>query len=77
MMDVKVKKLTWDYVISSFDCGNEDLNDFLKNEAKNYASKRLSVTYIVEMEANVAAFFSLSNDKISIPDSDKATWRKI
>lgn len=76
-MDVKVKKLTWNYDVKCFDCGNDDLNDFLLNEAKNYASKRLSVTYIVEEDSNVVAFFSLSNDKISIPDSDKSTWRKI
>lgn len=76
-MDVKVKKLTEDYEISCFDCGNNDLNEFLILEAKNYARKRLSVTYIVEIDACVAAFFSLSNDKISIPDSDKSTWRKI
>lgn len=28
-MDVKVKKLTWNYDVKCFDRGNDDLNDFL------------------------------------------------
>ena len=37
----------------------------------------LSVTYILETDEDIVAYFSVSNDKIAIPDSDKATWRKI
>ena len=76
-MNIKIKKLTNDYKISDFDCGNIDLNEFLQKEAILYSKRRLSVTYLVEIDNNIAAFFSLSNDKIAIPDSDKSTWRKI
>jgi len=31
--------------ISSFDCGDIDLNDFLQNDAKNYLRSMLAVTY--------------------------------
>ncbi len=70
-------RLREEYVIGDFDCGNQDLNDFLLNEAKLFSKYLLSVTYIIEQHGDVVAFFSLSNDKISIPDSDKPTWRKI
>ncbi len=70
-------RLKEEYVIGDFDCGNQDLNDFLLNEAKLFSKYLLSVTYIIERCGDVVAFFSLSNDKISIPDSDKSTWRKI
>ena len=70
-------RLKEEYVIGDFDCGNQDLNDFLLNEAKLFSKYLLSVTYIIERRGDVVAFFSLSNDKISIPDSDKSTWRKI
>ena len=75
--NIKVVRLTQDYLFKSFDCGNQDLNDFLLTDAKPYLKKLLSVTYILETEEDIVAYFSVSNDKISVPDSDKATWRKI
>ncbi len=75
--NIQVVRLTQDYQFKSFDCGNQDLNDFLLTDAKNYASRLLSVTYILENDDDIVAYFSVSNDKIAIPDSDKATWRRI
>ena len=77
MNEISIIKLNADYHFKPFDCGNQDLNDFLLIDSKNYQKKLLSVTYILQTEKDIAAFFSVSNDKISIPDSDKATWRKI
>lgn len=75
--NIRVVRLTQDYEFKSFDCGNQDLNDFLLSDSKAYLKKLLSVTYILETDADIVAYFSVSNDKISVPDSDKATWRKI
>ena len=56
--------------ISAFDCNDEDLNDFLINESNLYRNALLSVTYVVEDKESrdIIAYFSLSNDKISISD---------
>lgn len=61
--------------MSSFNCEDEDLNDFILNEASLYRSALLSVTYIVEdkLSKDVIAYFSLSNDKISISDFESKT----
>ena len=75
--NIRVVRLTQDYVFKSFDCGNQDLNSFLLSDSKAYAKRLLSVTYILETDEDIVAYFSVSNDKISVPDSDKATWRKI
>lgn len=56
------------YNFLSFDCSDPDLNEFLRNDAKNYLKKLLAVTYIVEYDNVAVAFFSLSNDKISSED---------
>ena len=61
-----------------FDCGDADLNDFILNESMLYRKEKLAVTYVLEEHAdtgheNVAAFFSLSNDRISISDFDTKT----
>ena len=70
-------RLTDNYQFKTFDCGNSDLNEFLLSDAKKYAKRLLSVTYLIEDENEIIAFFSVSNDRISIKESDKAVWRKI
>ena len=74
---MRIVKLTESHVLKPFDCGDQDLNDFLFNDAKNYYKHRLSVTYLLENETETVAYFSVSNDKLSINESDKPTWRKI
>lgn len=71
----RVRRLQPGDVISSFDCGDDDLNDFLLNESNHYRSALLSVTYVVELKATdeVIAYFSLANDKISISDFESKT----
>ena len=60
-----------------FDCGDEDLNHFLFNDAVPYQNHLLSVTYIGRTDKRIAYFFSLSNDKISAIDNSAAFWRKM
>ncbi|MDE5814044.1 MAG: GNAT family N-acetyltransferase [Muribaculaceae bacterium] len=70
-----VRRLDMGESIIAFDCGDDDLNDFLLNEASLYRNALLSVTYVVEKkETNeVMAYFSLANDKISISDFESKT----
>ena len=74
---MKIVRLTEEHTFKPFDCGEEDLNAFLLQDAKQYAKGLLAVTYIFEDENITVAFFSLSNDRISLAESDKATWRRI
>ena len=66
----RIKKLESNDRIESFDCGDEDLNDFILNQSSFFNSEKLSVNYALKSIENesVLAFFSLSNDKISIND---------
>lgn len=75
--NIKIVRLSDDYIIGDFDCGNNDLNDFLLHDAKNYANRLLAVTYLLVNDTETLAFFSVSNDRISIKESDKAIWRRI
>lgn len=74
---MKIVRLTQESEIKPFDCGNDDLNDFLLNNAKDYSVHRLAVTYLLELADETIGYFSVSNDKLSINESDKSTWRKI
>ncbi len=71
----RVRRLNVGDVIATFDCADDDLNDFLLNEASHYRSALLSVSYVVESEltGEIVAYFSLSNDKISISDFENKT----
>lgn len=54
-----------------FDCGDEDLNEFITQEAALYKEALLAVSYIVEDKScknKVAAYFSLANDKVSLAE---------
>lgn len=73
----RIIKLSENYQLRPFDCGDNDLNNFLVEDALPYKQRLLSVTYLMVSDDDIVAYFSLSNDKISIPESDKATWRRI
>lgn len=48
---MKVIRLTSDYELSGFDCGDSDLNEFLMEDAKLFLEKRIANTFILEDEA--------------------------
>ena len=73
-----ITKLEEGETVKSFDCGDADLNDFILNECPLYRKEKLAVTYVLEdmddiNHEHIAAFFSLSNDRISMSDFDSKT----
>lgn len=66
----RIRRLGKGETITTFNCGDEDLNDFILNESVHYQYARLAVTYVIEDKdsTEVAGFFSLANDRISISD---------
>ena len=38
--ELQIVRLTQDYNLKEFDCGNPDLNEFLLNDAKDYQKGR-------------------------------------
>ncbi len=73
-----IARLEQGETVKGFDCGDSDLNDFILNESMLYRKEKLAVTYVLENESDtehghVVAFFSLSNDRISISDFDTKT----
>ena len=69
----KIKRLENTDKIESFDCGDDDLNDFILNQSSFFRNEKLAVSYVLKDKSNphvIIAFFSLANDKISISDFD-------
>lgn len=72
---LRVRKLNPDERVTSFDCGDEDLNSFILEEAPLYRKVLLAMTYVVEdgESGKVLAYFSLANDKVSLSDFESKT----
>ncbi|MGL4670335.1 MAG: N-acetyltransferase, partial [Methanobacteriaceae archaeon] len=60
----EITKLSFSYDFSQFDCGFEDLNDFIQNDALIQQSAKLNVTYAVIYQNKILAYFSILADNI-------------
>ncbi|MDE6378657.1 MAG: GNAT family N-acetyltransferase [Duncaniella sp.] len=74
---MELVRLTSQTAIAGFDCGDEDLNNFLVEDAKGFLDKRIASSYILEDNGNIVAYFCLLNDKISRQDVTNSQWKKI
>lgn len=74
---MKLIRLSDDYELGEFDCGDDDLNDFLFEDAKHFLEKRIANTFILEDKGNIVAYFCLLNDKISRIEITNSRWKKI
>ena len=63
--------LTVDY--SRFDCGDEDLNDFLRNDALPESLKYFSSTHLAIYHGEVIGFFTLVTDTIHLKQQMRDT----
>lgn len=73
--DCNFIRLTDDYVIKEFDCGDSDLNEFLFQNAKPHQNQLLAVTYILESPTGeIILYVSLLNDKIGLEDFSKTQY---
>lgn len=66
LSDCAAIRLSADTQIRAFDCGENDLNDFLLNAAKIHTQDLLSVTLLFEYGNTTVAFYSVCNDNISL-----------
>jgi GNAT superfamily N-acetyltransferase len=75
--NLTLDQLTEDTVIGSFESDDEELNDFLLNDAKKYLTSLLSVTYLLRTQDEIIAYFCLSNDCLTKDNEDKSAWNKV
>ncbi|MDE5812416.1 MAG: GNAT family N-acetyltransferase [Muribaculaceae bacterium] len=65
--------------LKPFKCVEDDLNDFLFEDAKHFQAELLAVTYLIESkDENVTiAYYSLLADKIVFNPEEKKSWNKL
>lgn len=69
--ELKIVRLSKVYNLSQFDCGDSDLNEFIKNDSFNYEKNRLALTFLIIYQETVIGFFSLVNDAIRLKEDEK------
>lgn len=63
---VFVEELSPDHDLFSFDCGDKDLNEFLREDALRYQEQLIAKTYVVIYLQKIIAFFSVMNDSLKL-----------
>ena len=74
---MQLDRLTAETDIQPFDCGDDDLNGFLMNDAKQFMQKKIANTFLLTDEGKTVAYFSLLTDKISKRDTTNSNWRRL
>jgi predicted GNAT family N-acyltransferase len=65
--------------LQPFDCGDADLNGFLFDDALNYRTERMAITYLIGYLTQIVAYFCLLNDKITFDtkeEKEKSFWNR-
>jgi len=64
----EIKPISESHAVSEFDCGDRDLNDFIKNDALKQKNEGWNTTYVAtEIGSNKAiGFFALAHDAINL-----------
>lgn len=71
--------LTEDFKLLPFNCRDNDLNNFLFDDAKHYLSELMAVTYMFIDPAaqKTVAYFSLLNDKVAYDPEEHSFWNRL
>ncbi len=77
--DFDFVQLTKDTPLLPFVSEDEDLNNFLTEDAKNYSADLMAVTYLFidKKKQQIAAYFSLLNDKMAYDPRERSIWNRI
>ena len=76
LTDFEFDPLSEFHDLSTFDCSDSDINEFLKYDAMNYQREQMANTYVFHQENKVVAFFSILNDCLHDKGFQNNIWNK-
>jgi GNAT superfamily N-acetyltransferase len=77
LKNVTICRLTDDFDVKTFDCGHEDVNKYLYEEALIYQNKLMTVVNLLLFDKKIVAYYSLVNHSITVKDAiTKKAWAK-
>lgn len=63
--------------LDTFDCGDREINEFLKREALKWQFQKTTKVYVAYYQERVIGFFTLSCDSIKLKESEKQYHAKM
>lgn len=77
LSDFTFSSLSNDDILDSFDCEDNEINEFLIEDSKNFQSEKITNTYLFKESHKIAAFFSISNDSLNDLGYENSIWNKL
>jgi GNAT superfamily N-acetyltransferase len=74
--ELKMKLIDGNIDLNNFDCGNNDLNEFLKNDSLIQKKLMLNTSYLFYCKNHIIAFLIISSDTINIKKLGKKYKKK-
>ena len=68
---VKAVRLAKYHDLSNFDCGDKDINDFIRDDAITYQENNLATTTIFIYNEEIIGFFSAGADSLKLVQPEK------
>lgn len=64
--------------VADFDCGDDEINEFLKEDSFNFQKEKITNTFLFKDHTEkVVAFFSISNDCLNDIGYESNVWNKL
>ena len=76
LTDLEFDKLSEDFDLSEFDCIDDDINEFLKEDALSYQREQMANTYVFHQSMKPIAFFSILNDCLHDKGYEPKAWNR-
>lgn len=76
LSDFEFDLLSAEHDLAEFDCSDDDINEFLSDDALNYQRDRMANTYVFHLDNKVQAFFSILNDCLHDKGYENNVWNK-
>ncbi len=74
----RLERLERAYPRRTFDCGQSDVNDWLRDKALQHQSKRLSATKVLlDNQNEIAGFYTLATGQVDFGDLPSDLVRKL
>ncbi len=70
LLQISLILLNENHTIKPFNCGDNDLNEFLFEKAKLYTKELLATTFILENSTQTVAYYSIFNDSLKVEEED-------
>ncbi|HTD40699.1 MAG TPA: hypothetical protein VK671_08770 [Mucilaginibacter sp.] len=78
LFDFTFIELTEDYKFGNFNCGEDDITNFLFEDSKNYQREKMANTYLfIDDNNDIVAYFCISNDCLIDKGEEKGFTNQI